>query len=49
MRSGTYQKFNDGWFDYYVDVNTGEKKFRLGRRDRLADLKLDDFLREDEV
>lgn len=23
------RKFNDGWFTYYYDVNTGEKKFRL--------------------
>lgn len=24
-----YIKFNDGWFSYYVDVDTGKKKFKM--------------------
>ena len=24
-----WRKFYDGWFEYYVNIKTGEKKFRL--------------------
>jgi hypothetical protein len=24
-----WRKFNDGWFTYYYNTETGEKKFRL--------------------
>ena len=28
-----WRKFNDGWFEYYVNIDTGEKKFRLEEED----------------
>ena len=28
-----WHKFNDGWFEYYVNIDTGEKKFRLDEED----------------
>ena len=45
MKPATYYEFNDGWFTYFVNVETGAKKFRLSKKDRLVDHKLDDFSR----
>jgi hypothetical protein len=28
-----YYKVSDGWFTYYVNVKTGEKKFKLDETD----------------
>lgn len=28
-RPSVYKKFYDGWFEYYYNINTGEKKFKL--------------------
>ena len=28
-----WKKFYDGWFEYYYNVNTGEKKFKLDASD----------------
>lgn len=40
-----YYKTSDGWFDYYVNADTGEKKFKLDAGDVLVDPDLDDFSR----
>ncbi len=42
-----YYKFNDGWFTYYVNVETGEKKFELEEGDIEVESNLDDFVREE--
>ena len=42
-----YYKFSDGWFTYYVNVETGEKKFSLDKDDVLVESNLDDFSRTD--
>ena len=39
-----YYQINDGWFTYYVNLETGEKKFKLDKNDVLVDHKPDDFL-----
>lgn len=39
-----YYQFNDGWFTYYVNTKTGQKKFELEEGDTLVDSKLDDFI-----
>lgn len=44
---GEYYKFNDGRFTFYVNTETGEKKFELEDGDILVDAKLDDFYREE--
>ena len=38
-----YHKVNDGWFTYYVNVETGERKFQLEPGDIEVPRKLDDF------
>ena len=43
----TYYKTSDGWFTYYVNVSTGEKKFNLEEGDILVEKNTDDFFRED--
>ena len=40
-----YYQINDGWFTYYVNVETGAKKFKLDKNDVLVDHRLDDFYR----
>ena len=40
-----YYQINDGWFTYYVNVETGEKKFTLTDEDTLVLHDLDDFYR----
>lgn len=32
-----YRKFDDGWFTYYINIVTGEKKFTLEEGDELVD------------
>ena len=41
--TGKYHKVNDGWFTYYVNVETGERKFQLEPGDIEVPRKLDDF------
>ena len=41
----TYYQINDGWFTYYVNVETGDKKFKLDKDDILIDHRPDDFWR----
>jgi len=31
-----YRRFNDGWFSYFVNIDTGEPKFKLGDSDILV-------------
>ena len=40
-----YYQFSDGWFTYYVNVETGYKKFSLDKDDVLVESNLDDFIR----
>ena len=40
-----YYQINDGWFTYYVNVETGQKKFKLDKDDILVQHELDDFWR----
>lgn len=44
-----YFKTSDGFFDYYVNRKTGEKKFKLGENDVEVESNLDDFLRDTEA
>ena len=40
-----YYKTSDGFFDYYVNRNTGEKKLKLGENDVEVPSRVDDFCR----
>lgn len=40
-----YYQINDGWFTYYVNLETGAKKFKLDKTDVLVDHRPDDFHR----
>lgn len=40
-----YYKFSDGFFTYFINVKTGEKKFKLDEEDICVDIKVDDFVR----
>lgn len=44
-KTNKYYKFYDGFFTYYINAKTGEKKFMLDNDDLLIDPNLDDFLR----
>lgn len=33
MKCQKYKKFSDGWFTYYVNIETGEKKWKLEPED----------------
>lgn len=44
----TYYKFNDGYFTYYVNTLTGEKKFELEEGDIEVESNFDDFSRTGE-
>lgn len=44
-KANQYYKFSDGWFTYYVNVATGEKKFKLDEGDIEVAGKPDDFHR----
>lgn len=40
-----YYKTNDGWFDFYVNAETGEKKAKLDKDDILVEKpEVDDFV-----
>lgn len=32
-----WRKFYDGWFEYYYNIETGERKFKLEPGDKLVD------------
>ena len=40
-----YYQINDGWFTYYVNVETDDKKFKLDKNDVLVAHRPDDFYR----
>lgn len=39
-----WYEFNDGWFTYYVNTETGEKKLELDDGDNLVSFIQDDFM-----
>lgn len=39
-----YYRFSDGFFSYYVNKATGERKFELGEKDMEVEADLDDFI-----
>ena len=41
-----YFKVSDGFFTYFVNKDTGEKKFELDENDVEVEPELDDFSRE---
>lgn len=41
-----YYKFSDGFFTYYVNRATGEKKFKLEEGDICVEREADDFFRK---
>ena len=41
-----YYKVSDGFFDYYININTGEKKFTLENDDIEVEKDVDDFIRK---
>ena len=43
-----FYKWDDGWFTYYINPDTGETKRHLDSDDEEVDIKLDDFIREHE-
>ena len=38
-----YYQFSDGWFTYYINAKTGDKKLTLDKDDILVESNLDDF------
>jgi hypothetical protein len=38
-----WKKFNDGWFTYYYNTETGERKFRLDENDVLIEDEYDSY------
>lgn len=44
-KDNEYYKTSDGWFDFYVNAKTGEKKFKLDKSDVCVERKSDDFHR----
>ena len=42
-----YYEWNDGWFTYYINVETGEKKLRLEPKDEVVPWVKDDFVKEE--
>lgn len=49
MASNKYYQVYDGWFTYYVNVETGHSKFELSDGDEVVNIKLDDFNRKEEL
>ena len=47
MESQKYFKVSDGFFTYYVNEITKEKKFKLDDNDIEVERKMDDFIRSD--
>lgn len=45
LEQNKYYEFCDGWFTYYVNTKTGEKKFELEEGDILTEHNPDDFSR----
>lgn len=45
VEKNEYLKTRDGWFEYYVNTKTGEKKMALDEGDVCVERRLDDFVR----
>lgn len=41
-----YYEWHDGWFTYYINVKTGEKKLHLDEDDEVVPWIKDDFVGE---
>ena len=41
--NNTWYKWDDGWFEYYINSETGEKKFKLEDGDIEVEPHLDDY------
>ena len=46
MMDNQYYKISDGWFTYFVNKTTGEKKFKLDETDDYVERKTDDLERD---
>ena len=44
-----YYKYNDGWFIYFINTETGEKKYNIDDDDEIVDFKYDDFADENRI
>lgn len=44
-----YYEVYDGWFRYFVNADTGEKKFQLGAGDIEVTRQQEDFCRQEEI
>ena len=44
-----YYKYNDGWFIYFINTETGEKKYNIEDDDEIVDFKYDDFADENRI
>ena len=42
-----WHEVNDGWFTYYKNITTDEKKLHLEKGDKLVERNLDDFYRKE--
>ena len=42
-----YFRFRDGWFEYFVNIQTGKKKLVLDPNDVEIEPKLDGFIRKE--
>lgn len=47
--SNEYYRVSDGFFNYYVNKETGDKKFELDKGDVEVEPKLDDFIRDSDT
>ena len=46
QKTNEWYKWDDGWFEYYVNIKTGEKKFELEPGDIEIFPIFDDFCRD---
>ena len=46
MENNRYYQTSDGFFTYYVNADTGEKKFKLDENDICVEKNTDGFMRE---
>ena len=44
-----YYKYNDGWFIYFINTETGEKKYNVDDDDEIVDFEYDDFCNENRI
>ena len=44
-----YYKYNDGWFIYFINTETGEKKYNIDDDDEIVNFEYDDFCNENHI